>query len=320
VGASLASALESIKNPTPQMRQAVLLDLLGDDRSLWPALRQLIEHPGFDAVRCHPSPSARQAGRDAWLQELATWCNQDSLARAGAFLDGLLGLQWQAAGSYKIMQTQASSQATNQRQPFNQSDASGGAAENQTLNLSGPGNTPATATRLPGAATDTPAEVLLLCDRALRAANRSELAAAAAEYTNAIHFDNADPWLYLQRSKIHARAGNLAEAAKDLSTAVQLSPNNRYLAYQQRQIIKDLQRYRTNANRQAPKPINSIPASNTSYDIPRNTKKLTADIALVAAVICIGFLFTTFSLPVWMLALVVPLLLWILSTLTRGVY
>ena len=157
VGASLASALESIKNPTPQMRQAVLLDLLGDDRSLWPALRQLIEHPGFHAVRCHPSPSARQAGRDAWLQELATWCNQDSLARAGAFLDGLLGLQWQAAGSYKIMQTQASSQATNQRQPFNQSDASGGAAENQTLNRSGPGNTPATATRLPGAATDTPA-------------------------------------------------------------------------------------------------------------------------------------------------------------------
>lgn len=49
LGANYAKALEATKVSTLQLRQAMLLDLLGPDRSLWPALRHLIEQPGFEA-------------------------------------------------------------------------------------------------------------------------------------------------------------------------------------------------------------------------------------------------------------------------------
>ena len=92
LGASYAKALQATKASTPQLRQAMLLDLLGADRSLWPALRHLIEQPGFEAVLDDPSQAARMARRDAWLQDLSTWCNQDSLRRLQFFLSGFLSL------------------------------------------------------------------------------------------------------------------------------------------------------------------------------------------------------------------------------------
>ncbi|MFM7312803.1 MAG: tetratricopeptide repeat protein [Cyanobium sp.] len=79
-----------LTNSTPQRRQAVLRDLLANDASLWPALRHLVEQPGFEAMLQERNTAIRQAQRDALLQELETWCNQTSLRRVEEFLNGAL--------------------------------------------------------------------------------------------------------------------------------------------------------------------------------------------------------------------------------------
>lgn len=97
LGQAFGRELARHAGASPQLRQAILLDLMGDNRSLWPALRHLIEQPGFEALLSDPSPAARLAGKDSLLQELATWCNQQMLSRTSEVLEGFLGLYTQPA-------------------------------------------------------------------------------------------------------------------------------------------------------------------------------------------------------------------------------
>ncbi len=224
LGESLATALASIRNPTPQMRQSVLLDLLGDDRSLWPALRQLIEQPGFEALRCNPSSAARMVGRDAWLQELATWCNQDSLARTSEFLNGLLDLQAeQVARALENEGTKDCSQDHHETLSATPSHASG---RTPVALRSGTGNTSPNSTSQPGPTGDVKATIRWYCDRAIQAARRGETQAAIHFYTEAIHLDSTDAQLYWERGRAHATTGNLAEATVDFSSVLRLNPGN----------------------------------------------------------------------------------------------
>lgn len=89
LGCLYAKELRKLNDRNTRVRQALLLDLLGSDRSLLAPLRHLVELPTFDELISENSQAARLALRDSVLLELATWCNQESLLRISAFLDGV---------------------------------------------------------------------------------------------------------------------------------------------------------------------------------------------------------------------------------------
>ncbi len=197
LGMNLARALANIKSPTPQLCQAILQDLLGDDRSLWPALRQLTERPGFEALRNHPSSAARMVGRDAMLKDIAAWCNQGILERSAEFLNGLLDL------------------------PSN------------VLSLSNGGQEPPVSTEnapvprsQPVVAVNTQELVQCYCKLAEEAARIGDIKTAISKYSEAIQLYSADAQLYRQRASLHAKSGDLTAAAQDLSSAFYFDPDD----------------------------------------------------------------------------------------------
>jgi tetratricopeptide (TPR) repeat protein len=197
LGMSLARALANIKSPTPQLCQAILQDLLGDDRSLWPALRQLTERPGLEALRNHPSSAARMVGRDALLEDIAAWCNQGILERSTEFLNGLLDLP------------------------------------SDVLSLSNGGQQPPVSAETapapksqPAVAVSTREIVQSYCEQAEEAARFGDLKTAILKYSEAIQLDSANAKLYRQRASLHAKSGDLTAEAQDLTSALHFDPDD----------------------------------------------------------------------------------------------
>lgn len=204
LGISYAAALSASHDPTPQLRQAMLLDLLGADRSLWPALRQLIEQPGFDSVRLDPSRAARLARRESLLQELATWCNQEILARSRAFLDGLL---------------QLGPGADAQRQHSKAEDPSPGPSGAAAQQVTGEAEASAQAG-------EREAEVRRLSEQGIEASNRGEHQRAIALFSEALRRDGGDALLYMQRASVQALRGQTEAAILDFDSVLRLQPGN----------------------------------------------------------------------------------------------
>ena len=90
LGRTYAQALARLSATSLQQRQALLRDLLGENRSLWPPLRHLIEQPGFLIMLQESSPASRSAARDALLQELELQYLPQVMERVRAFVAGLL--------------------------------------------------------------------------------------------------------------------------------------------------------------------------------------------------------------------------------------
>jgi tetratricopeptide (TPR) repeat protein len=202
LGMSLARALANIKSPTPQLCQAILQDLLGDDRSLWPALRQLTERPGLEALRNHPSSAARMVGRDALLEDIAAWCNQGILERSAEFLNGLLDLP------------------------------------SDVLSLSNGGQQPPVSAETapapksqPAVAVSTREIVQSYCEQAEEAARFGDLKTAILKYSEAIHLDSTNAKLYRQRASLHFKSGDLTAEAQDLTSLLHFDPDDIQMLY-----------------------------------------------------------------------------------------
>lgn len=220
LGASYAKILHATKASRLQLRQAMLLDLLGADRSLWPALRHLIEQPGFEAVLVDPSPASRLARREAWLQDLATWCNQGSLTRMTFFLDGFLGLtsispavSSSTPGSHGAAAPQAQSSA----QDWRPSEASHRGQTNN--NVGGPGT--------PGIiGSSDAAEATSLIMKGLEATTVGNHRQAIQLFSQALQNDTSNAQIYLNRASSHAILGDLGAALADFNAVLRLQPNN----------------------------------------------------------------------------------------------
>jgi hypothetical protein len=90
LGKTYAESLSSCSAKSLQQRQSLLRDLLGDNLTLWPPLRHLIEHQGFVTMLQSQSPASRIAARDALLQELDGHYLPHVMERVRAFMGGLL--------------------------------------------------------------------------------------------------------------------------------------------------------------------------------------------------------------------------------------
>ena len=71
---------------------SLVRDLLGAETTLFGPLQDLLQRPAFRALLAADSQAARQAGRDALVQDLGVTYQVAVLARLAAVLDGCLGL------------------------------------------------------------------------------------------------------------------------------------------------------------------------------------------------------------------------------------
>lgn len=193
----------------------MVLDLLGEDRSLWPALRVLIERPGFDAIRLDPSLATRLAARETWLQELSTWCNQNILTRTGDFLDGLL-------------------QLTKEPTPQPAARHEGRDGEQRGADH---------ATPPPSVGVEWQSEIRSLSRQGIEASNRGDHRQAITLFSQALQVDPADTLIYLQRASVHGLLGDTEAAILDFSAVLRLEPGHLEALAQRGKALAALGRY-----------------------------------------------------------------------------
>lgn len=221
LGRSFGKALRQILFTDTKVRQALLLDVLGDDRTLLAPLRHLVEAPNFPELMNEPVAAARNARKDALLNELSSWCNDKTLGRLEAFLSGTLdpassdnanGFPDQEAASPTARDSRVVDQNTDPWHP----------------------REPATSANPPAAASTKPDSAVYFASQSIVSLSETALAAsltgdhhrAIELLSEALRLDPAKPDLYMQRGCLHAKNQDPGSAIQDFTSVLRLEPNN----------------------------------------------------------------------------------------------
>ncbi|MFM7087747.1 MAG: tetratricopeptide repeat protein [Cyanobium sp.] len=226
-GERYAQALAGLEASILSQRLAMLRDVLEEELTLWPALRHLVEQPGFEAARREPSAAMRELRRQAWLQDLASWCNQDSLARAGAFLEGLLQLP-NSPGSDAVPDDQdpPPSQPTPSQPPPSERHNSNPPNDPATPEDPAPPATPPTGGSDSSGSSSPDTDVRRLRAQGLKASQRGEHQRAIDLFSQALRLEGGHAPIYLQRASVYAMAGNFDAAITDCNAVLKLQPGH----------------------------------------------------------------------------------------------
>ena len=221
LGRSYRTSLRQVAEPDAKTRQAELLDLLGDDRTLLAPLRNLVESPNFHDSIIAPSVAVRHARRDALLDELRSWCNQEALSRIGAFLSGALDFPSSQESIYSAVQEDSESHP----------ESSGDSADNPSStdleqNTASAKASNASSTRIGSGCKSTEEAIAELSTKAHSACLSGEHQRSIDLLTEALRIDPAKADLYMQRASLHAKNQDAGSAIQDFTSVLRLEPNN----------------------------------------------------------------------------------------------
>ena len=238
LGCSFGQALRQMADQGARARHALLLDLLGEQRTLLAPLRHLVESPNFQELLLETSGAVRIARRDALLSELSTWCNRETLERLGAFLAGALNLPGSDNPNLSPNPESANPKAVTSEPSPNQLPSAGYRQATTTAQEKPPTSASqllAEGRRLLAAkqymrAIDTldraadiaapSAELYRLRGQAHQAIGNHGL--AIAYFSNAISHDPKDAFAHALRGQSYQRQGSMHAALADWNTAASL--------------------------------------------------------------------------------------------------
>lgn len=221
LGRSYRTSLRQVAEPEAKTRQAVLLDLLGDDRTLLAPLRHLVESPNFHDSINEPSEAVRHARRVTLLDELGSWCNQEALRRIEAFLSGAFDFPCSRETSYSKDAESSESPAENSD---NSADSSSFADLEQTTASSQ--SSTASSARDFSDGKSTEKAISELSAKAHSASLNGEHQRSIDLLTEALRIDPAKADLYMQRASLHAKNQDAGSAIQDFTSVLSLEPNN----------------------------------------------------------------------------------------------
>lgn len=221
LGRSYGKALRQVSDTGARARQALLMDLIGDDRTLLAPLRHLVESPSFLEVISEVSSAVRLARSDALLQELRAWCNRETLIRLEAFLSGALQIPFvdhahkgSDLESRKADAENASGSMNQQSPPGPRESApSSKSSAASSASVKGDGRSP-------------DESIPYLREKAYAASLIGDHESAIRSLTQALRIDPANASLYMQRASLHAKNQEAVSAVHDFTSVLRLEPNN----------------------------------------------------------------------------------------------
>lgn len=221
LGLAYGKALRQVANTDPKVRQALLLDVLGEDRTLLAPLRHMVEAPDFSDLINETSPAARVARKDALLHELASWCNKSTLGRLEAFLLGALGLP-EACHAHSSSEEEASGPSAGDSSGFTHKTHSGHSGEPVASTKTSDSSSGKTDGRVHSAAES----IASLSEKAYAASLAGDHHRAIELLSKALRIDPAKPDLYMQRGCLHAKNQDPGSAIQDFTSVLRLAPDN----------------------------------------------------------------------------------------------
>lgn len=223
LGQIFGHSLYQLADRGAKVRQSLLLDLVGDDRTFLPPLRQLVDLPMFEILIAEPSLAARVAGRASLLSELEIWCNADTMALLASFLDGLLAVvglletgssphdSKDCTGLYRESRVNGVESASSVSKPTRQTDTSTSSVPDLNIDSN---------------QQPSHAGVTDLVEKAQRCMASGHQKDAISILTTAIMIDPAQSSLYWQRASIFASVLDFGNAIQDYSALLRLDPKH----------------------------------------------------------------------------------------------
>lgn len=221
LGLAYGKALRQVANADPKVRQALLLDVLGEDRTLLAPLRHMVEAPNFSDLINETSAATRVARKDALLHELASWCNKSTLGRLEAFLSGALGLP-ETCHAHSSSEEGASGPTAGDSNGFTHKTHSGHSGEPVASTKTADSSSGKTDSGVHSAAES----IASLSEKAYAASLAGDHHRAIELLSKALRIDPAKPDLYMQRGCLHAKNQDPGSAIQDFTSVLRLAPDN----------------------------------------------------------------------------------------------
>ena len=227
LGTSYSKALRQAAGTGVKTRQAILLDLLGDDLTLLAPLRHLLESPNFLELFDGVMKAEQYARRDALLSELRTWCNDQTLERLAAFLMGVLNFtsSEENIGCDGQVDSVFASESIGDSANTTISTAS---EETATTSQS-------STAKADDSSTSTEETTSKLREMAHLASLTGDHQLSIDLLTEALHVEPANADLYMQRASLYAKNQDAGSALNDFTSVLRLEPNNHHARAQRGQ-------------------------------------------------------------------------------------
>lgn len=221
LGLAYGKALRQLANVDPKARQALLLDILGEDRTLLAPLRHMVGAPDFSDLINETRAATRVARKDALLHELASWCNKNTLGRLEEFLSGALGLP-ETCHAHSSSEEDASDPSAGDSNGFTHKTHSGHSGEPVASTKTTDSSLGQTDVGVHSAAET----IASLSKKAYAASLAGDHHRAIELLSKALSIDPAKPDLYMQRACLHAKNQDPGLAIQDFTSVLRLAPDN----------------------------------------------------------------------------------------------